>query len=571
VYSLSQERAVFAASLPFMAAAKGHALSLGMNDHGPLHAQRVHALVGYLGALVALNAHERALLKAAALLHDIGMAKDRENHHIVSANLVRTLSSEGKLPFSSEEADVVSTLCEWHRREYDADAIHQGLGVRTGVLASMLRLADAMDLDYRRSEDYWRQESVIAHVHNEQAPHHLSVRSIIGIRLYASQMGTEVQLLVDNVSHADLQLARLVEELIGTPIAWPVKLIPIRTRTADGRDFAVKRRAEVFSYCNAHGIVQAGISKNSLQLSGFSTTVVCDMVHTADPDQFWEKTIAHRDSSDVGLVAILGMHLPKDLEQVLTLVRGRSACRWVYATPLEQEPEKLAALVDAGVEVLIGDSRVLFAGNAMVSHASQWTKVAGLCNEDDWLTSSGGFSQREFRAARGLRSELLKLYESNATSSAYETLVDKVASGELDYFVEKERNWTATLEDRMPTVERKGRVLVLHGSTLPGRLQYDLAHLAIERQGVLAWAQNEFATPYAICRVPRSDGRERVLYLSRFARLEDAIPAKYFVSHADDQLGSGATVWQTYPTCKTASEAIDATVKSINEFFSCED
>lgn len=568
MYDRSQERAVFVASLPYMSTAKALGLSKGMNDHGPLHAQRVHAIVVCISALIALSESERDLLCAAALLHDIGMSKDRENHHLESASLVRILTEEGQLPFTSDEAEVVSTLCEWHRKNYDADAIHPELGIRTGVLASVLRLADAMDLDYRRAEDYLKQEPVITHVHRSQAPHHLSARSILGLRLYASQMGTEVQLLVEKLPDATLQLERLVEELLGTPITWPVKLIPIRGRSTDGHRFNPGRRAAIFSYCNAHGIVQAGISKSALEMAGFSTEVVCDR-NTDYPPKFWSEIAPSLDFSEFRLIAILGLNLPDDHQQFLDLVRKYPRCNWVYATPLEQSFEKVSSLLDEGVDVVIGDARVLFAGDALEEHAGQWSKIAGLCNADDWLTSSGSFTREEFIAARGLRLELLKLFESKADSDAFSSLVDRVATGDLDSFMVHETVWKDTLIERMPAVDLRGRVIILRDCrSMPGRFIYDLAHLAIEQQGILPWDQNEFATPYAICRLPNKDGSEKILYLSRFSRLEGAVPIKYFVPYSEHQLGSGATIWHSHPSQTSADEAVAATVLAINDFFS---
>lgn len=571
MYDRSRERDVFVASLPFMAAAKALGVSKGMNDHGPLHAQRVHSLVGHLSTLVKVSDHERDLLCAAALLHDIGMAMNREDHHLQSADLVRRLTAEGKLPFDPEECEVIATLCEWHRRGYDAEAVNSALGVRTGVLASLLRVADAMDLDYRRAEDYSKQESVISHIYQEQARHHLSVLNILGVRLYAGHLGNEVQVLVDEMSQASLQLARLVEELVGTPITWPVKLIPARGHSSGGDIFNSAKRAVVFSYCNAHGIVQAGMSKRALEMAGFTTTIVCNRDLTGWPPKFWKSILTGFDLADARLIAILGLDLPEDLDQFISLVRRSSGCRWIYGTPLDQPHDKISALLNEGVDVLIGDARLLFVGDALAEHASQLTRIAGLCNADDWLTSSGSFSRKEFQAARGLRYELLTLVEAKAGIDAYNALIDRVASGSIDHFVVQEKAWKSTLEGRMPPIERQGRAVILQECVMPGRFIYDLAHLAIEQQGVRSWEQNEFETPYAICRMPFKGDHQRVLYLSRFSRLEGAVPIKYFVSHTEHQLGSGATIWQTYNSQEEANEAVNATVHRINEFFSCKD
>lgn len=567
MYDKYKERQVFVKSLPFMQTAKALAKSRGMNDHGPLHAQRVHSMVGHLCALIELSTHERDLIRAAALLHDIGMADDRENHHIKSAEIVRNLVAEGELPFDNQETEIVSKLCEWHRREYDPDDVHQELNIRTGVLASILRLADAMDLDYRRAEDYPHQEPVIKRIHKEQSPHHLSVRSILGIRIYAGRGGTELHILVDQMPYASLQITRLVEELVGTPIAWPVKIIPIRADSSCRQIFNSNGKALVFSYCNAHGIVQGGMSKSALEMTGFSTTVVCDKKSTATPSHFWKKTFVNWDFEGIRLAAVLGIDLPEDMEHFLSRVRAHPECRWIYASPLDQTHKKITALLEAGVEVFLGDARVLFAGDALPKHAGQWTRIAGLCNADDWLLSNGGFSRDEFMAARGLRFELLNLMESRATPESYNALINRVILGELNSFIQKESEWKAVLKERIPEIELTGRVVTINGGSIPGRFLYDLAHLMIEQQGIRQWEKNEFETPYAICRCSLPHKPERVLYLSRFSQIENAVPIKYFVPFSEDQYGSGATIWQTYQTREAADEAIETTVRAINEFF----
>ncbi|MFZ0943942.1 MAG: HD domain-containing protein [Syntrophobacteraceae bacterium] len=570
MYDLTLERDVFLASLPFMEAAKALAIAEGMNDHGPLHAQRVYALVGWLGILAGLSAHEGALLKAAALLHDIGMSGGREQHHNKSAEIVAKLCAEGMLPFNPDEAEIVATLCKWHRREYEPDAIHPRLRTRTGMLATLLRLADGMDLDYRRSDCYEIQEPVISRVHQGQVPHHLSVQCILGIRLHTSRAGTELQLLIDQITPASLQLDRLVDELVRTPVAWPVKIIPLRKQTGFAHLFNTLRRAMVFSYCNAHGIVEAGLSKRGLEMTGFSVEVVCDWHRTGSPEVFWAETFSTCDLSDTSFVVILDIDASENLEVLLRAVRQNPNCSFLYATPLDLQTDLLKALVDAGVDVLLGDARLLFAGTALEEHGRHWIKVAGLCNADDWLISSGGFERVDFLAARGLRNELLNLIESNADLSGYASIVDKVATGDMNSFVRQESAWSSALEKKMPTVQRRGRVVILQPVGTPGRFTYDFAHLAIERQGVLPWERNEFTTPFAICRRPLDDGRERVLYVSRFSRLENAIPVKYFVPYSREQLGSGATIWQTYSSTDAASRAIEATISRINEHFKCE-
>jgi hypothetical protein len=67
------------------------------------------------------------------------------------------------------------------------------------------------------------------------------------------------------------------------------------------------------------------------------------------------------------------------------------------------------------------------------------------------------------------------------------------------------------------------------------------------------------------------DGRERILYLSRFSSSENFVPIKYFVPFIENQYGSGATIWQTYDTWNYAKKAIEITIDNIHRVFRCDD
>ena len=99
-------------------------------------------------------AAEQHLLRAACLFHDVGNVVDRDRHHIISEETIQRLTATGKLPFSTREAELVGLLCRWHRKDYDPQRVDQlqNETVRTGLMASILRVADAMDIDHRRSD-----------------------------------------------------------------------------------------------------------------------------------------------------------------------------------------------------------------------------------------------------------------------------------------------------------------------------------------------------------------------------------------------------------------------------------
>jgi hypothetical protein len=161
LYSI-QEIATLRTAVPILQLARA---KLGeFANHGPGHCLRVKSFATQLGYILGLTSEEQHLLRAAALFHDVGNIVERKHHHLISQETVEKLAATGKLPFSLSEAALVGLLCRWHRKEYDPyrrDELHDQT-IRTGLLASILRLADAMDIDQRRS-DYNSQFTQVLH------------------------------------------------------------------------------------------------------------------------------------------------------------------------------------------------------------------------------------------------------------------------------------------------------------------------------------------------------------------------------------------------------------------------
>lgn len=101
-----------------------------------------------LGDLHHLNRHQRTLLSAAALLHDIGYAVAQESHHKHSLYLIKNSELTG---FSETDRLIVANVARYHRRalpkERHADyvALNQWERDIVSRLGSILRLADALD------------------------------------------------------------------------------------------------------------------------------------------------------------------------------------------------------------------------------------------------------------------------------------------------------------------------------------------------------------------------------------------------------------------------------------------
>lgn len=220
-------------------------------DHGPDHSDRT---LEYAMKLLEANTgrelsqEERLILEAGAHLHDLGMQCDaarargiteraeslgavfntqftarsateysrdekaaiRENHSFLSAAMLEELreSREGKLGIalnlmSALAFDELMTVCLYHSglRISDCPSSH-ALGIRTQMLASILRLADDLDITTRRADA--DSESFGLPIESRV---HRALHSVTEVRF----LGSQVILLRVGLHDED---ARLVSEAI---------------------------------------------------------------------------------------------------------------------------------------------------------------------------------------------------------------------------------------------------------------------------------------------------------------------------------------------------------------------
>ena len=110
-----------------------------------------------LAPSTGLTRHQRTLLSAAALLHDVGYHIAHEAHHKHSLYLVKNSELTG---FSEAERDVIANITRYHRgglpKERHAEYTALGRADRETVnrLGGILRVADALDIGHEnRVED----------------------------------------------------------------------------------------------------------------------------------------------------------------------------------------------------------------------------------------------------------------------------------------------------------------------------------------------------------------------------------------------------------------------------------
>jgi len=119
------------------------------------HSQRIVRLTLQLydglvriGVLEASDSHERELLRAAAIVHDVGRAKGNAGHHKFTQRMVAKLDP----PFGWKQEDIsmVALIARYHRGALPGEqkkflSLAPDLQMVTRRLAGVLRLADALD------------------------------------------------------------------------------------------------------------------------------------------------------------------------------------------------------------------------------------------------------------------------------------------------------------------------------------------------------------------------------------------------------------------------------------------
>jgi exopolyphosphatase / guanosine-5'-triphosphate,3'-diphosphate pyrophosphatase len=109
--------------------------------------ERIFDYLARTGA-TALDRHQRTLLSAAALLHDVGYHIAHESHHKHSLYLIKNSELTG---FSEAERDVIANAARYHRGSEPKER-HEFYAVLNSAdretvssLAAILRIADALD------------------------------------------------------------------------------------------------------------------------------------------------------------------------------------------------------------------------------------------------------------------------------------------------------------------------------------------------------------------------------------------------------------------------------------------
>ena len=116
--------------------------------HSHQVARLAETIFDALAASANLTRHQRLLLSAAALLHDVGYHIAHESHHKHSFYLIENSELTG---FSESERAVIANIARYHKGSLPKDrhpnyaALSPADRLTVSRLAGILRVADAMD------------------------------------------------------------------------------------------------------------------------------------------------------------------------------------------------------------------------------------------------------------------------------------------------------------------------------------------------------------------------------------------------------------------------------------------
>lgn len=504
----AQEVLILKTAIPMLQFARARLSEFA--DHGPHHAMRVRAFAVQLGYLLGISSLEHHLLGAGAWFHDVGNAVDRERHHLISGETVLRLTATGELAFSDQEAALVGKLCRWHRREYDADQIDtlNNEQVRTGLLASILRVADAMDIDQRRAVSSEQYRRVLKFFFPGQLPYWTSLEEIYGLRIHCTS-AIELEIYVKHDADPDnIQIKMLSKDLAATPLDCTIRITPIIDSSANlsSSEAAKQSRHALLAFpFEPHSLIMAALSVRHLHANGHSVEILC---YPDTPDAsawLWQEILSALSPSVFSRLIVLGDRPDRTVEQDMlqTLKRWRSAS--VEVSRLNRHPATwslIPTLRSLGIETVLGSDWAYFWGDPLDKSDLDWTQRAGLCTRDLMLASI-----RTPRQEHDIVTSFLKVIYALALqpieniagwSEMADSVIKAILANDLPYFINPTVEIPAWDNPKTP-IKTVGRVVVFEGEpACISQANYWVLEQAIENLGRSSERGIQYEVPYAL-------------------------------------------------------------------------
>lgn len=518
-----QEIAILKIAIPMLEFVRATLSSFA--DHGPHHALRVKTFATQLGYVMGLTDTERRLLRVGALFHDIGNVIERERHHEISQETVERLAAMGELPLSAEEVHVVGLFCRWHRKEYEPERIDpvRGENVRTGLGASILRVADAMDIDSRRSDYDQEFRFAMEFFFPEKRQYFTSLEETYGVRIVCAP-GLQIQVFTRGVVQDNIQIEQLHSDLSKTPMSWQVRQIsvPPTTRKTD----RTGRALIVFPF-DAHSLVMAALSRKQLARAGYTVELYC---YPDTPDAsgwLWRTGLNKVDAEGIAELVVIGDRPDANVNLHLfnTVERWQGAGAGVsMLNRHEANWARVPELLARDVAVTLGTDWAYFWGDEFSPQDFEWAVLAALATRDPTMAGVN-ISPEQERVMQGLvcavfnaqvEAEQRGAQDTGAWFAFAEPLLDRIAADDRAFF----SALAESFRERYATPKRSGRVqgAVLVFDEMPSASPQGLywtMEAAMEKQGFLFERNLRLRVPYALA-ARRVDGQVELIAMNHW-------------------------------------------------------
>lgn len=592
----AQEISTLRTALPIVQFARA---KLGeFTDHGPGHILRVKTFATQLGHILGLTASEQHLLRAAALFHDVGNILDRATHHIISQETVEKLAATGQLPFSSREAMLIGLLCRWHRKGYEPERIDQlqGETIRTGLAASVLRVADALDSDYRRVDYGPKFQRVLQLFYPEELPYLADLATIQGVRIVCTP-ALEIQVFVEPETPitASYHIGALRKDVADTPLPCTIQVIECGVQGApqstqgsmiveQNSTLSTPNSALLVCPFEAHSLVMAALSRKHLQTAGYSVELLIYPDTQGATAWLWAEALADFNPTEFAHLVVIGDR--PDARATATRLAGvtrwqASGARCTLLNRHEANWAQLPDLLRCGAQVILGGDWAYFWGDQVDEGDLFWGRVAALCTRDP-VQSTAGLTATEELLSQGLLKALYDLMVSLGQQAARDgdswvtlalPILECIGRDERPWFVAQAAAFSDTYAMLPVPPTRHGRVLYFDlSATEPSPSVFWGLERAIETSGRTAERGIGFCAPYAIATWPEppvgGEAASVQLVAINHWREQEAIPIRllYPTDLGPAPEGNESAIRVRLPA-EQAEPVVQALIAACNEFY----